>query len=98
MPTLGLDVVVVEAGRVVLTRREDLGIWCLPGGGVDAGESVTHAAIREVREETGLDVHLTQVVGIYSRPRWHGGGDHMVVFAAERISCRFGAPAVGKEG
>jgi len=50
---------VIEAGRVVLTRREDLGIWCLPGGGVDAGESVAHAAIREVREETGLDVRLT---------------------------------------
>lgn len=42
--------------------------WSLPGGVVEFGESVEQAAIREVKEETGLDVHLKRVVGLYSKP------------------------------
>jgi hypothetical protein len=54
----------------------------LPGGNVDAGESAAQAAVREAREETGLDVQLERLVGIYSMPRWGAGGAHVVVFAA----------------
>jgi ADP-ribose pyrophosphatase YjhB (NUDIX family) len=44
--------------KILLTRRTDNGKWCLPGGGVDAGESVSEACEREVLEETGLIVKL----------------------------------------
>ena len=54
--------------RVLLTRRSDNGRWCLPGGGMDPGESVEETCIREVSEETGLDVQVTRLVGVYTSP------------------------------
>ena len=55
-----------EQGRIFLTRRVDNGQWCLPGGGMDAGESVQEACEREVWEETSLRVRVTRLVGVYS--------------------------------
>jgi ADP-ribose pyrophosphatase YjhB (NUDIX family) len=55
-------------GRVLLQQRSDGGQWGLPGGSVEIGESVTDAAIREVREETGLIVTVRRLVGVYSDP------------------------------
>jgi len=55
-------------GRVLLQQRSDGGQWGLPGGSVEIGESVTDAAIREVREETGLTVSVRRLVGVYSEP------------------------------
>ncbi|MEP6984348.1 MAG: NUDIX domain-containing protein, partial [Chloroflexota bacterium] len=52
--------------RVLLTRRTDNGRWCLPGGAMEAGESLAETCIREVREETGLEVRILRLVGIYS--------------------------------
>jgi len=57
-----------EHGRIFLTRRTDNGEWCLPGGGMEAGESAAEACEREVWEETGLRVHLKRLVGVYSHP------------------------------
>ncbi len=57
-------------GRVLLGRRADNGQWGLPGGNVEIGESVTEAILREVREETGLAVAVTRLVGVYSDPAW----------------------------
>ena len=54
--------------RILLTRREDNGRWCLPGGGMDPGESAAEACVREVSEETGLNVKVTKLVGIYTSP------------------------------
>ena len=62
-------VVVDKSGRIVLQRRRDNEMWALPGGAMELGESVAQCAIRETREETGLDVEVTGVVGIYSDPK-----------------------------
>jgi len=56
--------------KVLLTKRTDNGLWCLPGGGVDPGESVEETVIREVQEETGLTVRVLRLIGVYSDPNW----------------------------
>lgn len=75
MPGLAVIVAVIHEDKVLLTKREDFEVWCLPGGGVEEGESLAEAGIRETKEETGLDVELTRLVGVYSRM---GGGMHDV--------------------
>jgi ADP-ribose pyrophosphatase YjhB (NUDIX family) len=54
--------------KVLLTRRADNGRWCLPGGQMEAGESVVEACAREVQEETGLQVRIVRLIGVYSNP------------------------------
>ena len=85
MPTIGAVAAIIEHGRILLTQREDSDVWCLPGGAVEDGESLEEAAAREAFEETGLQVRLTRLVGMYSQPRWHHGGNHFALFAAEPI-------------
>src|SRR5690554_3548431 len=69
-PTPTVDIIIEIDGRIVLISRknEPLG-WALPGGFVDEGETVEHAAWREAREETGLEVVLTEHFYTYSDPR-----------------------------
>lgn len=88
MSTLGVEVVVIQSDKVLLTLRSDVPFYCLPGGGVEDGETIAAAAVREVREETGLQVALRRLVGVYSRPDWARGGDHGVVFTAVPLSVR----------
>lgn len=60
--------VVNDAGEILLIRRSDNDNWALPGGGIDLGESLTQAAIRETREESGIDCEITGLSGIYTDP------------------------------
>ena len=85
MPTYGAEMAIIESGKVLLIKRRDFAVWALPGGAIDAGESAAEAAVREAREETGLDVELLHMVGVYSRPAWSEGGDHDLLFAARPI-------------
>ncbi len=71
-PKLTVDIVApMEGVGVVLIRRRNEpfeGQLALPGGFVDIGETVEDAAVREMKEETGLDVELVRLVGVYSDP------------------------------
>ncbi|MEW2386581.1 HAD-IIA family hydrolase [Micromonospora sp. NPDC047707] len=65
----GVAAVVVDAtGRILLGRRADNGMWALPSGHVEVGETIAQAAVREVAEETGLHVRVKRLVGVYSDP------------------------------
>ena len=55
-------------GGILLIRRTDNSYWSIPGGGVEPGESVSQAAVREVKEETGIECEVSGLVGIYSNP------------------------------
>lgn len=86
-PRLTVDVVAVREGRVLLVRRGRApfeGMWALPGGFVDRGELVEEAALRELREETGLEGSILGIVGVYSRPdRDPRGHTVSVVYSVE---------------
>lgn len=71
-PKLMVDVVVPsEEGQILLIRRASgpyEGQWALPGGFVEVGETLEDAAVREAGEETGLEVEIVHLVGVYSDP------------------------------
>jgi ADP-ribose pyrophosphatase YjhB (NUDIX family) len=57
-----------DAGELLLIRRSDNENWALPGGAVDLGESLAQAAVRETKEESGIDCEITGLTGIYTDP------------------------------
>ncbi len=81
---LAVNVAVIHENKILLTQREDFETWILPSGGVEEGESLAQAALRETKEETGLDVELTRLVGVYSRLGSFSPG-YMILFAARPI-------------
>ena len=62
-------IVLDDAGRILLHKRTDNGLWSIPGGSMEPGESIAETAIREVREETGIEARVDRILGIYSNPR-----------------------------
>ncbi|MGH8335854.1 MAG: NUDIX domain-containing protein, partial [Gammaproteobacteria bacterium] len=68
-PPIAADAIIEIGDRIVLIERKNTPYgWAIPGGFVDFGETVEHAAIREAKEETSLDVELHALLGVYSRP------------------------------
>ncbi|HOV52690.1 MAG TPA: NUDIX hydrolase [Methanothrix sp.] len=70
-PLLAVDAIILFRGGIVLIKRHSppyQGCYALPGGFVEVGETVEDAVKREAREETGLDIALRDLVGIYSDP------------------------------
>lgn len=58
-----------EQDRLLLIKRTDNDLWSIPGGGMEPGETVSEAVMREVREETGYEVQPIRLVGVFSDPR-----------------------------
>jgi ADP-ribose pyrophosphatase YjhB (NUDIX family) len=76
-----------ESGRVLLVRERQDGLWTLPGGWADIGESVAEGAVREVREESGYEVVAERLLGLYERERWgHPVIPHFTLKAV--VACR----------
>jgi len=94
---LGCSAVIFDPARekVLLTQRTDNGQWCLPGGRIEAGETVAEACIREVLEETGLQIKVLRLIGVYSDPH------KLVVYPdgnkAHIIALSFEAEIIGGE-
>ncbi|MFI8518733.1 NUDIX domain-containing protein [Streptomyces sp. NPDC085481] len=70
-------------GRVLLQRRRDNDLWALPGGAMDMEDSLPGTAVREVKEETGLDVEITGLVGTYTDPR------HVIAYSDGEVRRQF---------
>lgn len=76
-------VVADDQGRILLQRRRDNDLWALPGGGMDMGDSLPGTAVREVKEETGLNVEITGLVGTYTDPR------HVIAYSDGEVRRQF---------
>ena len=93
---------VLHNGKVLLTQRADNGNWTMPSGAMDPGESLSTTAVRETLEETGVQVRLVDVVGIYTDPKhvihYTSDGEvrqeFTVVYRGEYVS---GEPATSSE-
>ncbi|MEV5975789.1 NUDIX domain-containing protein [Streptomyces sp. NPDC052114] len=70
-------------GRILLQRRRDNELWALPGGGMELTDSLPGAAVREVKEETGLDVEIVGLVGTYTDPK------HVIVYTDGEVRRQF---------
>ena len=89
-------VVVNDAGQLLMIHRTDNDNWALPGGAMDLGESLVETAVRETKEETGIDCEITGLVGIYTDPK------HVILYtsdgeARQEFSVLFTARVVGGE-
>jgi ADP-ribose pyrophosphatase YjhB (NUDIX family) len=87
-------IVVNDQGDILMIRRTDNDNWAVPGGGMELGESITDAAVRETREETGVSCEITGLVGIYTNPR------HVILYTSngevrQEFSVVFTARPVG---
>ena len=97
---IGVFGIIIEDGNVLLGLRRDIDWWNLPGGGMELGETVDEALQREVLEETGLQVRVGRLVGVYSKPQKQemvltflcqiAGGE--LTETEELLECRFFAP------
>ncbi|MFE7837844.1 NUDIX domain-containing protein [Streptomyces sp. NPDC057474] len=76
-------VVTDDQGRILLQKRSDSGLWALPGGGMEMTDSLPGTAVREVKEETGLDVEITGLVGTYTDPR------HVIAYSDGEVRRQF---------
>lgn len=70
-------------GNILLQRRRDNDFWALPGGTMEIGESISATVIREVKEETGLDVQPLYIVGIYTDPH------HVIAYSDGEVRQQF---------
>jgi ADP-ribose pyrophosphatase YjhB (NUDIX family) len=82
-----------DEGQVLVIRRSDNDNWALPGGAMDVGESIEQAAVRETKEETGVDCEITGLIGIYTNPQ------HVILYTSngevrQEFSIMFSARAV----
>lgn len=76
-------VVTDDYQRILLHRRSDNEFWTIPGGAMKIGESLSQTAVREVKEETGLDVRPLSVIGVYSSPQ------HVVAYSDGEVRQQF---------
>lgn len=87
-PALTVDTIIINDNKVVLIKRLNNPYenhWAIPGGFVEYGEKVEDAAVREAKEETGLDIELTKLVGVYSDPNRDPRGHTVTVAYTAKI-------------
>jgi ADP-ribose pyrophosphatase YjhB (NUDIX family) len=97
-PKVGADAAIFDPeGRILLVRRSDDGLWCLPCGWVEPNESPEEAAVRESREETGLEVQPRHLVGVFTRKPNTGHGPHTAVAIVYLCDVAGGTPQKSHE-
>jgi ADP-ribose pyrophosphatase YjhB (NUDIX family) len=98
-PKVGADAAIFNAGgEILLMERADGSGWCLPCGWVEQNERPIDAAIRETREETGLEVEVKQLVGVFTREPSAVNGPHAMIAVVHLCEIVGGGLALSHEG
>ncbi|MCP4420422.1 MAG: NUDIX domain-containing protein [Chloroflexi bacterium] len=98
-PKVGSDAAIFnEEGKILLMERADGSGWCLPCGWVEANEKPVDAVLREVREETGLDVAVKQLVGVFTRKASLRNGPHTMIAVVHLCEIISGELTLSHEG
>ncbi|MFH0884956.1 MAG: NUDIX hydrolase [Candidatus Micrarchaeota archaeon] len=88
MRPFACDMILVENGKILLIRRGAepfKGQWAVPGGRIEDGETAEECARREMKEETGLDVEILKLTGIYSDPKRDPRGIIAAAYLVRRV-------------
>lgn len=99
-PAVAVNAIIFDLRRrVLLTKRADVGLWCLPGGMVEIGETVEQALRREVHEEIGCEIDVGALVGVYSASNLKISPPARlpIIVIAARCSIVRGVPALSSE-
>jgi ADP-ribose pyrophosphatase YjhB (NUDIX family) len=91
-PIVGVGGVVIEGSKVLLIRRGNeplMGQWSIPGGTLELGETLLEGAVRELKEETGLEVRVLEMIEVFERINFGHGADQNWTTAEERKRPRF---------
>ncbi|MFI1919069.1 NUDIX domain-containing protein [Nocardia sp. NPDC020380] len=86
----GSALVVDERGAILMQRRSDSGNWSFPGGIMDIGETLEQCVVRETKEESGLDIEITGLLGIYTDP------EHIIEYGDGEIRQEFNVTFYGR--
>ncbi|WP_405160488.1 NUDIX domain-containing protein [Nocardia sp. NBC_01499] len=86
----GSALIVDEHGAILMQRRSDSGNWSLPGGTMEIGETLEQCVVRETKEETGLDIEITGLLGIYTDP------DHVIAYTDGEVRQEFNITYYGQ--
>ncbi|MBF6354249.1 NUDIX domain-containing protein [Nocardia higoensis] len=86
----GSALVVNDQGEILMQRRSDSGNWSFPGGVMEIGETLEQCVVRETKEESGLDIEITGILGIYTDP------EHVIAYADGEVRQEFNITFYGK--
>ena len=96
-PLVGAEAAVFRNNRLLLIKRHDDKLWAVPGGKTDVGETLTEAAIRELKEETGLTGKVTRLLGIFDSRIWKSKDKLHLYHVIFEVSTENESPEITKE-
>ena len=96
-PLVGAEAAVFRDSHLLLIKRHDDGLWAVPGGRVEVGETLTTSALRELREETGLDGTITRLLGIFDSRIWKSQLKFQLYHVIFEVPVSEGTPIITNE-
>lgn len=96
-PLAGAEAVVVRNGEILLIRRQDDGLWALPGGFTEVGETLAESACRELAEEAGIDARATRLLGIFDSRLWRSQTSAQLYHVVFQVEADSDSPTPGPE-
>ena len=97
-PVIGVETAVFDSnGAILLAQRQDSGLWVLPGGVAEIGETLAEAALRELWEETGLRGMVARLLAVFDGRRWGTRGKVHLIHPVILVTCSEPSPVPGSE-